>query len=248
MNSNDTTATLGAQATILCLETSRRGCSVALVTEEAVLWERNNDDDSISNAALVGGYCQEAIRVARERQAMPVAIALTGGPGSYTGLRIGAAIAKGLAFGGQLPLIAVSTTEAMAMQFVMQRQSLDHQTETVLAVLQEASREDVYVQLVTPQGDPLSTPQAVVPNEAWVQQLKQDYPKQHIIFVGDAVNLLPLSEQRESVAIQRLEARSLRLIAWRKYRAGLVEDVAYWHPNYVKPYKATISKNKVLNR
>ena len=101
-------------ATILNIETSTDVCSVALTSEGQVLDHRENYDGQ-THATLLSQYVKEMLDYVRSRELVLDAIAVSIGPGSYTGLRIGLSEAKGLAFGLQVPLIGVNTLELLTV-------------------------------------------------------------------------------------------------------------------------------------
>ena len=98
---------------LLAIDTALQGCSVAVTDSKQILYNKVYQETEISNAVLIGRYTQEAISWCQEHGYQIATIATTDGPGSYTGLRIGAALAKGLAFGRSIPLIAVSTLQLL---------------------------------------------------------------------------------------------------------------------------------------
>ena len=101
-------------ATILNIETSTEVCSVALTSEGGVLDHRENYDGQ-THATLLSQYVKEMLDYARSREIKLDAVAVSIGPGSYTGLRIGLSEAKGLAFGLQVPLIGVNTLKLLTV-------------------------------------------------------------------------------------------------------------------------------------
>ena len=234
------------QSVILAIETANRACSVALLSAEEVLFEEANFDPSHSNSALVGGYCQKALALAQKEGLTPVAVAVTAGPGSYTGLRIGASVAKGLALGLSLPLIAIPTMQGLLFASPLTETA---PREARFCVLQQASKDDVYTQTFERAGLPITSPQAVVPSADWLRAVQETNAAHPLYFVGDALAMMPQSiEPQYLCPVTELRAAHFRTPAWQKLRANQTEDVAYWVPEYVKPYKVLISKNKILNR
>ena len=108
---------------ILNIETSTDVCSTALTCDGEVVFNRENYK-SMSHASSLGGYVQEALSTAKSKHLTIDAVAVSRGPGSYTGLRIGVSEAKGLCFGLDVPLIAVDTLAVMACA-VMFKKNID---------------------------------------------------------------------------------------------------------------------------
>ena len=98
---------------ILSIETSTEVCSVAVSNRGEIIFEKENIEGP-SHAVLLGEYVNEAIQFLRLEQMSLDAVAVSCGPGSYTGLRIGVSEAKGLCYGLNIPLIAINTLELMA--------------------------------------------------------------------------------------------------------------------------------------
>lgn len=105
---------------ILHIETSTETCSVALSHDGASVFSKENFDGP-SHASLLGVYVDEAMSFA-DSHALPVdAVAVSCGPGSYTGLRIGVSMAKGLAFGLNVPLVGLPTLEVMCVPVLLEK-------------------------------------------------------------------------------------------------------------------------------
>lgn len=98
---------------ILNIETSTSVCSVALSEGEEVVFEKASFEGP-SHAALLGVYMEEALEAAKSKGMKLDAVAVSSGPGSYTGLRIGVSVAKGLCFGYGIPLIGIHTLDILA--------------------------------------------------------------------------------------------------------------------------------------
>ncbi len=100
---------------ILHIETSTNVCSVALSGNGQCLFSKSNAE-GMNHAALLSVFISEALEAAQSLSVKLDAIAVSSGPGSYTGLRIGVSTAKGLCYGYEIPLIAVSTLEIMTAE------------------------------------------------------------------------------------------------------------------------------------
>lgn len=213
---------------LLAIDTALEGCSVAVSDAEETLYAKVYRGDEISNAVLIGSYAQEALAWCREHDCRLAAIATTDGPGSYTGLRIGASLAKGLAFGHSIPLIAVSTLQ----QIMETAPTFAGKTVALL----DAGHGNAYQQTFDAQGEPeggatftsITAPEWSLPEGS------------RIVYVGD----LPV----EGLAVESPTAETLAATARPAWLQEKYVDTAYWEPNYVKPYKAIIGKNKVLER
>ncbi len=106
---------------ILHIETSTKVCSVAFSVEGKVMFEKISYDGP-SHAALAGVFAEEAFSTVK---CVPDAVAVSAGPGSYTGLRIGVSLAKGLCMGWGIPLIAVPTLQLLAYEAIRKHKSTD---------------------------------------------------------------------------------------------------------------------------
>ena len=105
---------------ILNIETSTSVCSVALSEGEEVVFEKASFEGP-SHAALLGVYMEEALEAAKSKGMKLDAVAVSSGPGSYTGLRIGVSVAKGLCFGYGIPLIGIHTLDILASAAIRRR-------------------------------------------------------------------------------------------------------------------------------
>ena len=188
---------------LLAIDTALQGCSVAVTDSKQILYNKVYQETEISNAVLIGRYTQEAISWCQEHGYQIAAIATTDGPGSYTGLRIGAALAKGLTFGRSIPLIAVSTLQLLLA-------SLPSFAGETVALL-DAGHGNAYQQTFDAEGAPRDKATFVTISSEWHAPAES-----RIVYVG--------SQEERYV------------------------DTAYWEPNYVKPYKAVVGQNKVLER
>ena len=212
---------------LLAIDTALQGCSVAVTDSEQVLYTKVYQETEISNAVLIGRYTEEAISWCQEHGYQIAAIATTDGPGSYTGLRIGASLAKGLAFGRSIPLIAVSTLQLLLAGLP------SFAGETV--ALLDAGHGNAYQQTFDAQGAPRDKATFVTISSEWHVPAES-----RIVYVGS----LPV----EGTAVAPPTAETLATVARSYWLKEQYVDTAYWEPNYVKPYKAVVGQNKVLER
>lgn len=231
-------------AVILNIETSTEVCSVALTSEGQVLDHRENYEGQ-THATLLSQYVKEMLDYARSREMKIEAIAVSIGPGSYTGLRIGLSEAKGLAFGLQVPLIGVNTLQLMAVA-TMFNHFIDEDKVLYVPMI-DARRMEVYTAAYDSALEPVLTPQAMILDEnSFSDLLEQGYT---LVVMGNGSDKARQVLTREGVrfiaGIKPVAVEMLALAekAWREQR---FLDVAYSTPLYLKEFQATKPKNPVL--
>ncbi len=233
-------------ATILNIETSTDVCSVALTNEGQVLDHRENYEGQ-SHATLLSQYVKEMLDYARSREMKLDAVAVSIGPGSYTGLRIGLSEAKGLAFGLALPLIGVNTLQLLTVS-TMFNHFVDEERLLYVPMI-DARRMEVYTAAYTPALDAVLEPQAMILDKnSFVDLLGEGYT---LVMMGNGSD-----KARELFANNRVHfisgvkpvAVDMLALAEKAYREQQFIDVAYSTPLYLKEFQATKPKNPVLNK
>ena len=236
-------------ALILNLETASPVCSVALSRDGQLLGFRESTEDK-SHATRLTLFIQELLEENHLAADDLNAISLSTGPGSYTGLRIGASVAKGLAYGSGLPVIGIPTLKALANGF-----SLSHSTEitvsgnanpVLLCPMLDARRMEVYSALYDTSLNEINPVEAIILEP---QSFSILLNKQVICFFGtgsikaaeiiDHPNARFFPDFELSAAFQSEPAESL-------YNRSEFLDTAYFEPHYLKEFIASIPKNKVL--
>lgn len=226
-------------AIILSIETSTSICSVALHENGALLCLREIEEAG-AHAQKLMGLIDSVLSDQKLQIKELSAIAVSEGPGSYTGLRIGVSTAKGLAFSCDLPLIGISTLKALAL--AVSRQIEDP---GVIVAMLDARRMEVYREVFDSELDPFRPLDAEIVDENSFQDLLE---KGKVNFVGDAVEKVSRVISHPNANFLRI-AVSADLIgkeAFRKYENQEFEDVAYFVPNYLKEFKALHSKKNLL--
>ena len=128
-------------STVLNIETSTRVCSVALSQDGAVVFEKE-DNNGPNHASVLGVYVEEALSFA-DSHAMPLdAVAVSQGPGSYTGLRIGVSMAKGICYGRNIPLIGIPTLRLLCVPVLLGHDEVED--DALLIPMIDARRMEVY--------------------------------------------------------------------------------------------------------
>lgn len=230
-------------AVILNIETSTNVCSVALTAEGMVLAHQENMDGR-NHAALLSDYIKYCLDFAKEKELKLEAVAVSMGPGSYTGLRIGLSEAKGLAYALDIPLIGVNTLQLLACQ-VMFTQELDG--DEIFVPMIDARRMEVYtaaydfaLREVMPQ-QPL-----ILDENSYAGVLAAN---RKVLFFGNGSDKAKeIIKAPNAVFVPEIVPLAIDMIALaeRAYSQRDFIDIAYSVPNYIKDFQATKPKNSVL--
>ena len=231
---------------ILCIETSTTKCSAALGRGKEILASREAESPEGGHAAALAPMVDELLKALRSHDGASLsAIAVSAGPGSYTGLRIGASLAKGLCLGYRVPLIAIDTLELLAHQ--AQCALPEGRTATLFPLL-DARRMEVYAAEFTHTGERKQDDfAAILSPEAPIFGAASDP-----ILIGNgatkARGLWPEHSYEVWDKGFAPTAEAMIALATASFEREDFVDTAYWTPNYLKDYVAVIAKNKVLNR
>lgn len=227
---------------IIHIETSTEVCSVALSSDGVVKFQRQ-DFEGPSHAALLGGFVEEAVKYARENDIALHAIAVSSGPGSYTGLRIGVSEAKGLCFGMNLPLIAVSTLELLCCTAMFR---VDVEDDALICPMIDARRMEVYAAVYDECLQPVMPVGAYIVDEnTFAEVLSQ----RKVIFCGNgAAKCREVINHPNAIFVDGVYplATGMLALAERAFARNEFCDVAYYEPFYLKDFVATTPKNKIL--
>lgn len=231
---------------ILHIETSTNVCSVAVSEDAQVIFEQENRDGQ-SHATLLAPFVRDALSFA-DSHAIPLdAVAVSSGPGSYTGLRIGVSEAKGVAYGLNVPLIEVPTLKLMCVPLLLYREDIispssEKLGEVLLCPMIDARRMEVYAAVYNRALRPVREVQADIVTEDTYKELLD---KHIIYFFGNG------SAKCKEV-IRHPNARFIDdIVPLAKHMAPLAEmahargefvDTAYFEPFYLKEFQATVAK------
>ena len=227
-------------ACIIHIETSTKVCSVALSADKKVLFNKENQNGT-SHAELLGVFVFEAIQYVRQNNLKPDAIAVSSGPGSYTGLRIGVSEAKGLCLGLDIPLIAIPSLDIMADKVIRSGKEADFYCPMI-----DARRMEVYAVIYDKNKNKIKKVSADIIDENSYSDILN---RGTVCFFGDGSakckNTLTSPQAIFLDEIYPLAADMISL-AEEKYERKEFSDVAYFEPFYLKEFVATIAKNKVI--
>ena len=226
---------------ILQIETATTVCSVALATDGGVIAYKQIDQRNI-HAEVITLYIEELISAAGLKYADLDAIAISSGPGSYTGLRIGVSTAKGLCYALDKPLIAINTLEAMANGAMADKEaSIDD--ETLLCPMIDARRMEVYTALFDSSGNNVKATAAEVIDE---HSFSEYLSTQKILFFGDGAEkcqeVLGANPNAQFLNGFTNSATHLTKQAADKFAVKDFVDVAYFEPYYLKEFLVTSKK------
>ncbi|MBI1307413.1 MAG: tRNA (adenosine(37)-N6)-threonylcarbamoyltransferase complex dimerization subunit type 1 TsaB [Bacteroidetes bacterium] len=223
----------------LCLETSGEICSIALFENEQLIAERSYEKPN-SHAEYLHTGIEDLLTQHRIRLD---AIAVSGGPGSYTGLRIGVSAAKGLAFGFGIPIIAISTLELMANIFINSHRNFI-QNQDLLIPMIDARRMEVYHAVFNAQSHRISEDAPLIVERESFQKLNPT-GKLHVFGTGATKCREILTDTTFSIYdnVALPEAKSMGIPAFEKWKSGNFVDTAYYEPNYVKDFHFTQKKS-----
>lgn len=223
---------------LLLIETSTSLCSTALAEDGRIVCSRRSTEPR-AHASLTAVFVKEMLEESGWTVRELDAVAVSAGPGSYTGLRVGSSTAKGLCFGGQVPLIAVSTLDILARQAI--EAGLPEGCKAILPMV-DARRMEVYTAVYSPEGARLTDISPVILDENSFADLFASGP---VAVIGDAAEkFAPLrATAAGSVFMQCCpEASAMLVPAMRKYEKKEFEDTAYFEPFYLKQFIATTPK------
>lgn len=231
-------------ATILNIETSSSICSVA-ISREGVVEFQIEDTSGMRHAERLAPFIDRCMEEVHRREMPLDAVAVSLGPGSYTGLRIGLATAKGLCFGLGIPLIGVDTLQLLAVKAMFR--SMDWQGDEILIPMVDARRMEVYTCAYDFALNELMPPGPMILDADSYRELR-DTGKAY--FMGDAVEKArtvidaPADHWIDNI---RAHARDMVALSEKAFREGNFIDVAYSVPLYRKEYQTTKPRNKVLS-
>lgn len=237
-----------ATPVLLMIDTATPVCSLAVSHGQEILAHELETERRGEHAAIAAPIAERLLGVLRTRGLRPDAIALSSGPGSYTGLRIGSSLAKGLCQGLEIPLIAVSTLELMARGYLANRSESGEARPRKLCPMIDARRMEVYTATFDATGLRLSPdePRILSADEPFSTDMAE---VEYHFFGSGSAKCTSLWSQNYIVEAGFVpEARYMLEPALEAYRRAEFVDLAYWTPNYLKDYIATVGQNKVLRQ
>lgn len=235
-------------AVILHIETATDGCSVAVSQDGATIYHIDNFEDlknsktkDTNHSKRLGVFVDEAMSFTDSHGIPFDAVAVSGGPGSYTGLRIGVSMAKGICFGQDLKLVSVPTLKILCVPVLLKHDDLPE--DALVCPMLDARRMEVYTALYTRALKPVIDTCAKVIDE---HSFEEELDKHPIYFFGnDAEKCKDVIKHPNAHFIDgiNLHAKHMAPLAEMKFLRDEFEDVAYYEPFYLKEFVATKAKN-----
>lgn len=231
---------------ILHIETATDVCSVSLA-KHGVLLGTVESTEGKSHARILNSFIDELLKKEGVQFNELSAIAVSKGPGSYTGLRIGVAAAKGLCYALNIPLIAINTLQAMTAFLILKDEKKFQSEKTCLfAPLIDARRMEVYTAVFNRQLDFIEDTKA----EIITQDSFKAYGKENkIVFFGDgeAKSKPVLQQLGNALFVEDFKTSALGMVtlAYTTFEEKKFEDIAYFEPFYLKDFVSTQPRKTV---
>lgn len=227
---------------ILHIETATEVCSVAISNNNEIIFY-DEETKGPSHAVLLGKFVDEGIKYINSKQIKLDAAAVSAGPGSYTGLRIGVSEAKGLCYGLGIPLITIDTLKILSYS-VLQEKEIPK--DALLCPMIDARRMEVYDTLYNTKLEELKPISADIIDKSSFSDILEE---RKIFFFGNgAEKCKDVISHPNAIFIDNVYPKASDMIqmATEAYLKRSFVDVAYFEPFYLKEFIATTPKNKVL--
>ncbi len=226
---------------ILNIETSTDICSLAVTQDGECLFYRE-DHSGPNHAIKLGIFVEQALSYVDSRNMTLDAVAVSCGPGSYTGLRIGTSMAKGICYGRNIKLISVPTLEILAVPVLLYN---DIDDGSLICPMLDARRMEVYAAIYDKALNEIRPIQAdIVDANTYSKFLKEH---QVLFFGNGACKGIKEINNGNAILIKDIKplAKNMFPLAEKKYREEKFEDVAYFVPFYLKDFVAQAPKKLI---
>ena len=214
---------------LLCIETSGKNCSVALFEGLQLVSIREVHTEQFSHSENLHVFIEQVLKESNLQPKAIKAIAISAGPGSYTGLRIGVATAKGLCYGWDIPLIALPTLRILAEQVTYEFTDIEY-----IIPMIDARRMEVFTAVYSHDFSPILGERA----EILIESTFDTYlNKGKTIFLGDGITKFQAICKHKNAYFWENKfpsAKQMGRLALEKYQAQAFEDIAYFEPFYLK--------------
>ena len=216
---------------ILNIETSTKACSVALHNNGELIVCREDVTTNFSHSEKLLKFISKLFSDAKLSLSDLDAIAVSMGPGSYTGLRIGVSTAKGLCYGLDIPLISISTLKAMSFGMALEIKA------DLYCPMIDARRMEVYSAFFDINNTEVRKIQADIIDE---NSYKKELEKKVVFFGDGSEKLIEKIKDKNAIFVSDIHpsAKNMGLLSYQKFTKSLFEDLAYFEPFYLKDFVA----------
>ena len=214
---------------LLCIETSGKNCSVALFEGLQLVSIREVHTEQFSHSENLHVFIEQVLKESNLQPKAIKAIAISAGSGSYTGLRIGVATAKGLCYGWDIPLIALPTLRILAEQVTYEFTDIEY-----IIPMIDARRMEVFTSVYSHDFSPILGERAEILTESTFDTYLN---KGKTIFLGDGITKFQAICKHKNAYFWENKfpsAKQMGRLALEKYQAQAFEDIAYFEPFYLK--------------
>jgi len=215
------------QMYILNIETSTKNCSVAIAKSGEMIICKEVAEQAFSHSEKLHIFIDEIIKNTKISYTNLSAVAISAGPGSYTGLRIGVAAAKGFCFALDIPLIALDSLCVLAKQLII--------SQGLIIPILDARRMEVYTAIFDENHHKISDTKAIIIDENSFDQISGK-----AYFIGDGVEKCKSALQRENFMftgdILYPSAKDMCRLSFEKFQQKEFENLAYFEPFYLKEF------------
>jgi tRNA threonylcarbamoyladenosine biosynthesis protein TsaB len=236
-------------ATILNIETATEVCSVNLARDGEILFERESSS-GLDHSRLLTVFIDEIFRAFNFQPGRLDAVAVSKGPGSYTGLRIGVSVAKGLCYPLGIPLIAIETPEAMGKFAALNKEKylpgFANAEHALFCPMIDARRMEVYTALFNAKGEKIEPVSAKVIDKNSFAGYLSRHP---VLFFGNGAEKCKDAISHPNAIFgepRKTSARFMTKLSEERFNSSDFEDIAYFEPFYLKDFIATVPKNKII--
>ena len=231
---------------VICLETATNLCSVALCDSAGVISLRESNE-SKSHASTLTLFIEDILKEHGIRARELDAIAVSKGPGSYTGLRIGVSVAKGIAYGAAIPLIGIETTLSMFWG-ITDSEFIDTEAEvnSLFCPMLDARRMEVYYSIYGSGGNKMKDISAEIITKDTFANIPES---QKLIFFGDgALKCKEVINRKNALfeANYRISVSHMHKPVIQSLKEKHFEDVAYFEPFYLKDFITSKPRKNIL--
>jgi tRNA threonylcarbamoyladenosine biosynthesis protein TsaB len=233
-------------ALILNIETSTEVCSVSLAKDGMLLFKKESIE-GMNHSRLLTVFIEDLFSENDIQINTIDAVAVSKGPGSYTGLRIGVSVAKGLCYGLNIPLISINSLEILASFAARNLAGFGlpiNASAVLFCPMIDARRMEVYTALYNSKGEEIRPVSAEIINENFLSEFLEN---QKILFFGNGAEKCKNMINHQNALFEgplTTSAEFMQITAEEKFKNQEFENVAYFEPFYLKNFVATIPRNK----